>query len=506
MKMFTGILEAEELSSFYNDAITYNIEQLNGFIEEYDAESLFHNWRLLIQSIDEFINIPYELKNPIYILEYLSLDLDFSNGQNLRKLEEVRSIIESTFDNGVWNRFKDLAIMLDTINKVYYDSGVWNDFGNKFNTSTVANSINFLQSRRLYYVTILNLIPKVAKGHKKSEYIHLLNEFQYHIDHFMVGITSAHFGLILNHCFSDYQLVSNGKLATANYGFNHLDSFFLDPQRLSLADQIELRPDPQIVSKGLGKSSSKVFSFSETADCMMLFEDYFKKYKVENLNEYNEINLLLCDLAPGLIDDFDFEIESSRFEEISKKYKSLRLINISNEYYETLNSPAPFQRVGSTYYSTVVLLSRFVYRTIYTALLKNRRFQVHSGFIFESRVSQILNEKGYINSGITRINRKEFDVVTVKNNKIFNFQCKNNFVDIADIGQDYKKMSQLNSLLVTYYERSLIKEKAREKLLLDKLAKSDIEHFVITRFPVITKNQNIINFNDLELWFSTRTD
>lgn len=506
MKMFTGTLKKEELSLFYNDAITYNIRQLNNLISEYEAVSLFHNWRLLIQSIDEFINIAYELKNPIHKHKYLSLNFDFTNRKNLIKLGEVRSIIESTFDNAVWNRFKDMCIILGTIDKVYQEKGIWDDFGNKFSTSSVSDSILFLQSRRLYYVTIFNLIPTVAKGNRKSEFINLFNDFQYYIDHFMVGVTSAHFGLILNHCFTDYELNSNGNTAKANYEFNHLDSFFLDPQRLSLADQIELRPDPLIVRSGLGKSAFKIFSFSEIADCMSLFQDYFKKYNVEYLIQFSELNLLLCDLAPSLINDFDFEISHIRFEEISEKYKSLNLFNKSEDYYETLNSPAPFQKIENVYYSTVVLLTRFVYRTVYTSLLKNRRFQVHSGFIFESRVSQILNEKGYLNSGITRINRKEFDVVTVKNNKIFNFQCKNNFMDISDIGQDYKKISQLNSLLVNYYERSLLKEKSREGLLLDKLSKTEIEHFVITRFPVITKNSNIINFNNLHSWFTERED
>ncbi len=30
----------------------------------------------------------------------------------------------------------------------------------------------------------------------------------------------------------------------------------------------------------------------------------------------------------------------------------------------------------------------------------------------------------------------------------------------------------------------------------------DIEHFVVSRFPVITKNSKIINLVDLELWCS----
>lgn len=226
MKMFTGVLKEQELSSFYNSAIKYNINQLNNLIAEYDAVSLFENWRLLIQSIDEFINIAYELKNPINRLKYLSLNLDFTNRQNLVKLGELRSIIENTFDIEIWNRFKNMAIMLGSIDKTFQDQKIWNDFGNEFNTSTVAKSILYLQSRRLYYLAFLNLIPKVAKGKRKLDFINLLSDFQYYIDHFMVGVTSAHFGLILNHCYDDYELKSDGSVAKANYEFKHLDSFF----------------------------------------------------------------------------------------------------------------------------------------------------------------------------------------------------------------------------------------------------------------------------------------
>src|SRR5690606_37615974 len=98
---------------------------------------------------------------------------------------------------------------------------------------------------------------------------------------------------------------------------------------------------------------------------------------------------------------------------------------------ENLNNYAPFQKGEGQFYTTVVLLTRFVYRTLSQSLLKNRTFQIHSGFIFEDKVSKILDNKGYKPTGITRINHKEFDLITIKDNKVFNFQCKNNYIDIS---------------------------------------------------------------------------
>src|SRR5690606_5026035 len=124
--------------------------------------------------------------------------------------------------------------------------------------------------------------------------------------------------------------------------------------------------------------------------------------------------------------------------------------------------------------------------------------QIHSGFIFEDKVSKILDNKGYKPTGITRINHKEFDLITIKDNKVFNFQCKNNYIDISRVNHDYKTIGRFNQRLCRYYENALIKEEKRENLIKSKTGINDIEHFVISRYPVITRNKRIINLVDLE--------
>ena len=148
----------------------------------------------------------------------------------------------------------------------------------------------------------------------------------------------------------------------------------------------------------------------------------------------------------------------------------------------------------------MVLLTRFATRTLSQSLLKNKTFQIHSGFIFEDKVSEILENKGFVPTDITRINHKEFDLITIKNNKIYNFQCKNNYIDISRVNFDYKKIGRFNMRLCKYYESALIKEKDRESLIKEKTKINDIQHFVISRYPVITRNERIINFADLSEW------
>lgn len=156
------------------------------------------------------------------------------------------------------------------INQSYIKCGVYNLQGNKLNLDNVNNAIDFYQSRRLYYVSILPLIPQMAKGSKEIEYIELLIFFQYYIDSCLIGITSAYFKLLINSYISDFEVTSDGTIAKGNFDFPHLESFFLEPERLSLLDQLELRPDIVIQKTTLPKSENKIFSFSEIANAMSL--------------------------------------------------------------------------------------------------------------------------------------------------------------------------------------------------------------------------------------------
>lgn len=391
-------------------------------------------------------------------------------------------------------------MMCFAINGAYRSQGIFNQQGNELHLSDTHKSIAYLQSRRAYYVTTLNLIPKIAKGEKVIPYIDTLNFLQYTMDSCLVNITTAYYNLLLNHCLPDFEMDSDGVVARRNFNYNHLEGFFMEPERLSLIDQMELRPDIVVPKKILPKSDNKLFSFSEVANAMSLFEGAFDKYQIQNNIKFKELNSLFCDIAVYLKDDFHIIIEEADFTRISKKHISLTLHFNSEDYFGTLNNYSPFQKIDKTYYSTVVLLTRFVYRTLSQSLLENRTFQIHSGFVFEDKVSKILEEKGFLPTGITRINHKEFDLITIKDNKVFNFQCKNNFIDISRLDYDFKKIGRFNKRLCRYYENALIKEEKRETLIKSKTGINDIEHFVISRYPVITRNERIINLTDLEKW------
>jgi hypothetical protein len=169
----------------------------------------------------------------------------------------------------------------------------------------------------------------------------------------------------------------------------------------------------------------------------------------------------------------------------------------SVDYAPSTNAFEPFIDVGDAVVSNVNLLSRFLYSFKNIHLGSRKRFQIHAGFIFEDAVKRDLERMGFALTNIKRINRKEFDVVTTLGGVIYNFQCKNNWIDLAKVESDRKLYVRYNRALANYYAKALVKEEKRENLLKGKLGLDKVEHYVISRFPVIASDPRIICYNKI---------
>lgn len=51
-----------------------------------------------------------------------------------------------------------------------------------------------------------------------------------------------------------------------------------------------------------------------------------------------------------------------------------------------------------------------------------------------------------------------------------------------------------------FHETALWKEEGREHLLKEKIGIEKVNHFVVSRFPVITDNERVIPFNRFDEW------
>lgn len=217
MKLPVGKISGEAVDTLFNQAITYHLNMYVKAIAEYEMIELYSNWRTIIRTIDELINIPGELKNAEEADKFLRLKFDFLNGQNLKLFKEVLDMLEKRFENNVSARFQQIAMMSYAINATYQKQGIYQKMGLPLNLSSTSDSISFFQSRRAYFVTTLTLIPQLAKGKKVVRYLDTLNFLQYTLDSCLIGITTSYYNLLLNQCLPDFEMTSDGEVATGNF-------------------------------------------------------------------------------------------------------------------------------------------------------------------------------------------------------------------------------------------------------------------------------------------------
>jgi hypothetical protein len=89
MKFPVGIIKGEQLNTIFEEFIKYHIENFHKIVSEYEPKQLYSNWRSLVRSIDEIINIPMELSDENEINCFLELSFNFLDTRNQFKLKKV---------------------------------------------------------------------------------------------------------------------------------------------------------------------------------------------------------------------------------------------------------------------------------------------------------------------------------------------------------------------------------------------------------------------------------
>lgn len=511
MKLPHNTSDSEKISTLFKESIEVQLKDIYAILATFDPQELFANWFELVRGIDEIINLPLRL---------IDLNFNFSNPNNQDQFKRILRRLKHRFDIGVAQRFERLVYISNLVDQSPYPIPT--------NIVDTRGAKSYFQSRRAYYVALLQLIPHINKNIEISEELDLIhyipNMLQKkggkvnHIDLiklvpivniielYSINITTAFHHLFLNETLDDFEIKSYGSIVVGNFNSFYLESFFLTPERLSLLDQLEFRKEEVDALDLPNLTNNQIFAYLEIENTLKIFQAGFKKYAIEKTKTYQELEYFVQEIKKYCIDEYKIVINASEFEQIQQSLPQIKPKLTLNEadYFEAIKTFAPFQKSEEVYVSTVVLMERFIYQTLMKSLIKKRRFQIHSGFVFEDKVKQILQEYEFQVTDIKRINRKEFDLVTIKNNKIYNFQCKNNIFNIANVGQNYIILAKQNKRLVKYYERAILKEVNREHLLKIEIGLDNIEHYVISRFPVVTRNAHIINFNSLESWIEQK--
>lgn len=490
------ILQGKNLEEFLFKGID---EKKNAVIEHlslYEGNDLFPKWVEFIRQIDELINLVFDLsEEELYLLADCRIDT-FDNHEQVAK---VFRMLQTKYGDHVADRVKRLVAMYAALKLefcVFGFHGLW--------YSTILDIIGFCQSRRLYYMAYLSLIRLYAKGARKIEKMELLSHFQEQIETNMTPITTGLHGVMGCRCLDGYQAVARPIGLQFNMRYQQLEGFFLEAHTMSEVDILEYSNSmsEKYTSSGVAK---KLYSYVELENAVKQAECLFGEYDIVNSAELLEIKHVVSELKRWMVEEYSLVIDEEEYIKLAKQCPHLQLCSTAKDYYDTINERPAFYPFAGNYYSTVFMMIRYVENTLYGLLKKKRRYKIKAGFLFEKKVEALLKTYGFEVTGVKRIHMQKFDVICKNGAAIYNFQCKNNYLDINNLSPaNIDKVCKQNKRLTNYYIKALEKENHRTRLLVEEFETDNIENYVIVRYPVMMNHTRVICYNNLEEWLESK--
>lgn len=487
-----GILTASAAEEALVGRIALQEQQIADALAPYEPLSATYTWFDTLRAIEECINlITVDWNDEDFEQGLISLPLAQLQ-QVPGRLASVRQRVRARFGEKFSNRFSNLLIQGMSIAIAFASHGFM-DVAAGFRT--VGTMMGYLQSRRRHFVGLLHMLPNACRGRQVVAPLDTLNIFLPIIELSAVQMMSAQNALIV-------------KLARTRLGLPEcesseiamLDNLFLEPERARITEVPIKGKGVEILKLREPLSLNRLFSAAELRNDILAIEAVYAEFDLAG-TDFAAAAALVRRLSRDFIDrDFWVAIGPADLAALSNELgvsPALRsaLVHTAPGYMACLSTYAPFVLVDGVYRSTVTLLSRFLYYWRAQSLDRQKLFQIRAGFIFEQAVADALKQQGFNVQDITRINRHEFDVVTLRDGVIWNVQCKNNFVDLARVEADARRFARYNAMFVRSYERALTKERNREHLLRQKLSLDTVQHLLVSRFPVVSDNLRIVPFS-----------
>ena len=458
----------------------------------YDLESVALPWLDTLRAIEEVINLTMiEWDDEVFEHQLFGFPV-FHFEEHIGEIQSIRRRLMARFSENFANRFYNLLLQGAAIAKAFAANGAV-EVARKF--QTLESMIDYLQSRRRHFVALLHLMPSACRGSRRVDRLDTLNICIPIVEFSALPMMGAQYGLMVK--------LAQERLGMADDEGSELamlDRLYLEPERAPIVEMPISDEGRQMLKFMESVLPDRLFSAAELRNDILLIEAAYVEFDLRG-TDFTTAASLVRQLSNDYIDrDFWIRISTEELTSIMKTAgasSALRsaLICHDDSYMKCLSSYAPMVLINGRYLSTVTLLSRFIYSWRARILERKKRFQIRAGFIFEDRVQLSLEEQGFIVQDIVRINRQEFDVVTIRDGVIWNVQCKNNFIDLASVDSDATSFARYNLMLVRSYERALDKERNREHLLKQKLSIDAIQHMVVSRFPLVTDNPRIIVFS-----------
>lgn len=499
------VIKGDEAKALIESQLAAHGGGVLAMLARYRRDDAVAAWHETIRGVEEFINLPLfgisdeRLRDWLYTIR---LDGGFLANPGPTWLA-VRSALAPHFEPAVIGRFTRIMLYASAMGSSFaqHDPGGYEP---TITLDTIGGAVDYFQSRRRHMVSLLYTMPYACSGAEVLQPYDALTVLLPQIEHSCIAITSFHHKLALLDALPDFSLEVDDFGAMASHGFETLDDYFLEPERASIQVMVELRGD-QIVRPEMERlDPRKIFSTAELRNSVKLMGATYEAFWLMD-SDFSAMAMLVIAFSHHTRDEYFIAIDKTMFLAILRAQNELDpeelkrlLVNQPYDYETNTNAYQPFLDLGDRVISNVNLLSRFLYFFKNVHLSSRRRFQIHAGFIFEDMVKRDLIRMGFQVTDIKRINRKEFDVVAIDQNVIYNIQCKNNWIDLSKIEAERDLFVRYNRRLINYYAKALKKELGREQLLKDKLGLDRVVHYVVSRFPVIGADPAVINYNQIE--------
>lgn len=504
MNMITRELVGADAEELLLDQIGQHSGGIRTTLSAYDIKSAISAWMAALRGIEEFINVPmFGLEDADTVCDLLAIRLDM---QFPMSAAPVRAILSAELAPAVIDRFVQTLMMAWAIGNGFRISGL--EAGEELRT--VAGAVGYFQSRRRQMVALLYCMPSYCTGTQSVAPLDALNVFLPVVEHSCVGLSSLYRQLIMARIHDDFVLKVGPNECRGNYSLETLNEMFLEPERVAITEVARDRVDFAKLRQRLPLPKGQIFSAAELCNDLMTMEASYAEFELGKTG-FGPMAQFIAACCQHVRDDYYIEISSTEIRRLMTLCRlstvaQRRLVYDGSTFEEAVNSFAPFITVGRTAITTVTLLSRFAYSWKTFCLNKIKRFQIRSGFIFEDEVKTALGQQGFVITDIKRIEGREFDVVAIKDNVVYNIQCKNNLLDLTRMEENPKLFVRYNLRLDKYYAEALRKEEEREKLLLSKLGLSLVKHVVMSKFPLATQNPRVMAFREISQFGSRFTD
>ena len=481
------------------------IDDLSGRIAAqlapFDPVSTTHAWFDTLRAVEDCINLPTDgwrngtQRNALFGLRLPALARD------PRPLVALRPMLIARFSEKFANRFVNLMVQAAAIAVAFAGHG--HPVAREF--ATVGDVVGYFQSRRRHFVALLHCLPILCRGSRTMPALDTFNVFLPLIEFQALEIVGAQQGLLIEAARDRLGLPAGQRLELPM-----LDRLFLEPER----SRIDEMPMDAAALAMLGsreeQPADRLLSAAELRNDIVLIEAAYAEFDLAG-GDFASVAEFVRRVSRDFVDrDFWIAAPPAALQALLDEVgapSNLRtaLLARPDGYVAALETYSPFVLVDGVQRSTVALLSRFLYHWRSRCLERNKRFQIRTGFIFEKAVAAELGSQDFAVQEITRINRHEFDVVTLRDGAIWNVQCKNNFTDLSRVEGDAGLFARYNASLVRAYGRALTKERNREDVLKGHLGIDEIHHMVASRFPVVTDEPRIVAYSRID-GFTARAD